>query len=250
VSTPASAAVVTGGASGIGAAVTTRLRVAGRAVVVWDVADPCDVRCDISEAAAVDDAMARTVATAGVPSAVVACAGIGHSGLLLDEDPDAFRRVLDVNVIGTWLTMRSAARTMVDAGVAGSIVAISSISGQLSDRNMGAYCASKAAIDMLVRIAAAEWGHHGIRVNAVGPGVTQTPMLGNAARLPGWVEELDQRTALRRLGTPDDIAAAVVALLDLEWVTGQTLHADGGLSLHSPIDSYGAALRAGVRRER
>lgn len=240
---PSGVAVVTGGASGIGAAVTERLRAGGRTVVVWDIAEPYDVCCDVSDAAAVDAAMAETVDMAGTPAALVACAGIGHSGLLLDDEPDAFRRVLDVNVVGTWLTMRSAARTMIDGGRGGAIVAISSISGELSDRNMGAYCASKAAIDMLVRVGAVEWGRHGIRVNAVGPGVTQTPMLGKAALLPGWLDALTERTALGRIGTAEDVAAAVVALLDLEWVTGQTLHADGGLSLHSPIDSYGARTR-------
>jgi NAD(P)-dependent dehydrogenase (short-subunit alcohol dehydrogenase family) len=248
--TTVSLAVVTGGASGIGAAVTAQLRASGRTVVMWDIAEPHDIRCDVSDAADVDAAMARTIDTAGAPAALVACAGVGHSGLLVDDDPEAFRRVLDVNVVGTWLTMRSAARAMIEAGTGGSIVAISSISAERSDRTMGAYCASKAAVDMLVRVAAVEWGRHDIRVNAVGPGVTQTPMLSNAAQLPGWLDAVTERTALGRIGTPADIAAAAVALLDLEWVTGQTLHADGGLSLHSPIDSYGASLRAGIRTER
>jgi NAD(P)-dependent dehydrogenase (short-subunit alcohol dehydrogenase family) len=237
-------ALVSGGASGIGAAVVERLRVDGSRVVVLDVNEPHDYRCDVSDPAAVDAAIAAIVGSIGVPTRVVTCAGIARAGLLVDHPPVDFRRVLDVNLVGTWLVMRAAAAAMIDANVAGSMVAVSSISGTLADRNSGAYCVSKAGVDMLVRVAAVEWGGYGIRVNAVGPGVTQTPMLGNASALPGWVDGLRERTALGRLGEPDDIAQAVVGLLELEWVTGQILHADGGLMQHSPIDSYGAGLRA------
>jgi NAD(P)-dependent dehydrogenase (short-subunit alcohol dehydrogenase family) len=126
---------------------------------------------------------------------------------------------------------------------------VSSISGTLADRDMGAYCVSKAGIDMLVRVAATEWGVHGIRVNAVGPGVTRTPMLAKPEQLPGWVEGLTERTPLGRLGEADDIAEAIVAVLEMSWVTGQTVFADGGLALHSPIDSYGQAQRLLARRK-
>jgi NAD(P)-dependent dehydrogenase (short-subunit alcohol dehydrogenase family) len=132
---------------------------------------------------------------------------------------------------------------MIEAGNTGSIVAVSSISGTVADRDMGAYCVSKAGVDMLVRVAAAEWGVHGIRVNAVGPGVTRTPMLAQAEQLPGWVEGLTERTALGRLGEADDIADVIVSVLEMSWVTGQILFADGGLALHSPIDAYGQMQR-------
>jgi NAD(P)-dependent dehydrogenase (short-subunit alcohol dehydrogenase family) len=167
---------------------------------------------------------------------------------LLKMPPAEWDRVLSVNLTGTWLTIRAAAQAMVDAGVGGSIVAVSSISGTLADRDMGAYCVSKAGVDMLVKIAAQEWGGYGIRVNAVGPGVTRTPMLTDAARLPGWVDGLCERTPLGRLGEADDVAAAIVGVLELEWVTGQIVHADGGLALHSPIDAYGQMQR--VQRPR
>ena len=237
-------ALVSGGASGIGAAVTARLRAAGAHVVVLDVNEPHDYRCDVSDPAAVDAAVAAILGSVGVPTRVVTCAGIARAGMLLDQPPIDFRQVFDVNLVGTWLVLRAAARAMVDANVGGSMVAISSISGTLADRNAAAYCVSKAGVDMLVRVAAQEWGPYGIRVNAVGPGVTQTPLLGNAAALPGWVEGLTERTALGRLGEPDDIAQAVAGLLELDWVTGQVLYADGGISQHSPVDSYGTALRA------
>jgi NAD(P)-dependent dehydrogenase (short-subunit alcohol dehydrogenase family) len=235
-------AVVTGGASGIGAAVVTRLRGGGEDVTVWDLAGG-DIDCDISDSASVTAAMAQTSSTIGAPDRLITCAGIGASGLLLEQSPEDWRRVLDVNLTGTWLVMRAGAQAMIDAGIGGSIVAVSSISGTLADRDMGAYCVSKAGIDMLVRVAAAEWGAQGIRVNAVGPGVTRTPMLAKPESLPGWVEGLTERTALGRLGEADDVAEAIVGLLDMSWVTGQTLFADGGLALQSPIDAYGQIQR-------
>src|SRR6201995_6086054 len=100
--------------------------------------------------------------------------------------------------------MRAVAQAMIDNGSGGSIVAVTSISGTVADRDMGAYCVSKAGVDMLVRVAASEWGPHGIRVNAVGPGVTRTPMLAQAEQLPGWVAGLGQRTALGRGGGAAD----------------------------------------------
>jgi NAD(P)-dependent dehydrogenase (short-subunit alcohol dehydrogenase family) len=240
-------AIVTGGASGIGSAVVDRLRKAGHDVVVWDI-DGGDIDCDISDPDAVSAAIAKTVTDHGAPDRLVASAGIGASGLLVDQSPADWQRVIDTNLTGTWLTLRAVARAMIDAGTGGSIVAVSSVSGTLVDRDMGAYCVSKAGVDMLVRVAAAEWGTHGIRVNAVGPGVTRTPMVAEAARLPGWVDALSERTALGRLGEADDVAEAVVAMLEMSWVTGQTVFADGGLALQSPIDAYGQMQRLMARR--
>ncbi|WP_255309498.1 SDR family NAD(P)-dependent oxidoreductase [Mycobacterium malmoense] len=235
-------ALVTGGASGIGAEVAGRLRDAGCDVAVWDLAG-ADIVCDVSDPDAVTAAMEQTVREHGTPTRIVTCAGVGASGLLLEQSPAEWNRVLGVNLTGTWLTIRAGARAVGDAAVGGSIVAVSSISGTLADRDMGAYCVSKAGVDMLVRVAAAEWGVHGIRVNAVGPGVTRTPMLAKPEQLPGWVEALSERTALGRLGEADDVAAAIVGVLELPWVTGQVVHADGGLALHSPIDAYGQLQR-------
>ncbi len=240
-------AIVTGGASGIGAATADRLRRAGHDVVTWDLADG-DIVCDISDPDTVAAALEETVAKTGVPDRLVACAAMGASGVLLSQDPADWKRVIDVNLTGTWLTMRAVAQTMIDNGSGGSIVAVSSISGTVADRGMGAYCVSKAGVDMLVRVAASEWGPHAIRVNAVGPGVTRTPMLGGAEQIPGWLDALGQRTALGRVGEADDVAEAVVAMLEMNWVTGQTVLADGGLALQSPIDTYGHVQRLQARR--
>jgi len=239
-------AVVTGGASGIGAAVTDRLKTEGARPVVWDVNPAAEVVCDVSDPASVDAAIARTIEIAGVPTLVAACAGIGHSGLLGDVPPEEWDRVMAVNLKGAWLSMRAAAAAMRAAGVGGAMSVVTSVSARLVDRGMGAYCASKAALEMLVKVAAYEWADDGIRVNAVGPGVTRTPMLGRAPET-GMTEEVVGRTPLGRLGEAEDIAQAMTALLTLDWVTGQVVMADGGLSLYSPIDMFGAAVRRGIR---
>ena len=231
------AAVVVGGGSGIGAAVVAHHRAAGTEVVVWDTRDGADIVCDISDPEQVAAAAERTVAEHGVPRTVTITAGVGHGGMLLDVSSADWDRVVGVNAKGVWLAMRALAGPML-AGDGGSIVAISSVSAQLVDRSMGLYCASKAALDMLVRVAAAEWAPT-VRVNAVAPGVTDTAMLGPLPRDGAWLSGVDERTALGRLGAPDDIAAAVLAVHGLTWVTGQILPCDGGLSLRSPIDPLG-----------
>ena len=236
-------AVVVGGASGIGAAVVERYRTAGRQVVTWDVHDPADVTCDVTDEHQIDDALAATIARcADAPTEITVTAGIGHSGLLTDVTRAEWDRVLAVNLTGPWLVMRAWARYYAQHEMTASMVATSSVSARLVDRSMGAYCASKAALSMTVRIAAAEWAP-AIRVNAVAPGVTATPMLGGAPVDRGWLGNVADRTALHRIGSADDIADAVFALHALPWVTGQVLEADGGLSLHSPINAWGEVNR-------
>ena len=132
-------AIVTGGASGIGSVAADRLRSAGHDVITWDLRGG-DIACDISDPDAVSAALEQTLASVGVPDRLVACAGVGASGTLIAQDPADWKRVIDVNLTGTWLTMRAVAQAMIDNGGGGSIVAVSSISGTIADRDMGAYC--------------------------------------------------------------------------------------------------------------
>ena len=229
--------VVVGGASGIGAAVAERQRAAGLEVLVWDVVDGADVRCDISDPVQVDAAVATTMERLGPPDTVTVTAGVGHSGMLLELQAAEWDRVVGINAKGVWLAMRGLAGPMIEAG-GGSIVAISSVSAGLVDRSMGLYCASKAALDMLIKVAAAEWAPQ-VRVNGVAPGVTDTPMLGRAPRSGEWLAGVAGRTALGRLGTPADIAEAVLAVHGMTWLTGEIVRCDGGLALHSPINPLG-----------
>jgi NAD(P)-dependent dehydrogenase (short-subunit alcohol dehydrogenase family) len=240
--TEAATALVVGGGSGIGAAVVDTYRRLGTTVLVWDVAGQFDVACDVRDPGAVDAALKATIAEIGVPHDTTITAGVGHGGLMLDESVDDWDRVMAVNVRGPWLVMRAVARGLIDAGEAGSIVATSSVSAHVVDRAMGTYCASKAALSTVIRVAACEWADHGIRVNGVGPGVTVTPMLGRAPVDSGWLAAVSGRTPLGRLGQPADIAEVIVALHRLEWVTGQIVDCDGGLALHSPIDAFGEAM--------
>jgi len=238
-------ALVVGGGSGIGAALAERYRGQGTDAVVWDVAGSHDVRCDVTEPGEIDEAVRVTRRRRGVPHWVTVTAGVGHAGLLADAAPEEFDRIMRVNARGPWLCMRAWADAMRHESVAGSFVAVSSVSAHLVDRSMGLYCASKAALSMLVKVAAAEWGPDGLRVNAVAPGVTRTPMLGRGAAATAaaspWLAGVAARTALGRLGEAEDVAEAIVALHAMTWVTGQVVECDGGLSLHSPIDAYGTA---------
>jgi NAD(P)-dependent dehydrogenase (short-subunit alcohol dehydrogenase family) len=232
-----STAVVVGGGSGIGAAVAAAQRARGDEVLVWDRGDGADVHCDITDPAQVEAATAATVERIGAPELVTITAGIGHGGFLLDAPADDWDRVVGVNAKGVWLAMRALARPMLDRG-GGSIVATSSVSARLADRTMGLYCASKAALDMVIAVAALEWAPT-LRVSGVAPGVTDTPMLPPVPRDRGWLARVADRTALGRLGRPDDIAETILALHGMRWVTGQIVPCDGGLSRHSPIDPLG-----------
>jgi NAD(P)-dependent dehydrogenase (short-subunit alcohol dehydrogenase family) len=245
-------AVVIGGASGIGAALVEAYRAQGTPVATWDVAGEPDVACDVADPAAVDAAVDETQRRFGVPAWVTVTAGVGHGGTLLDVDPAEFDRVMSVNTRGPLLCLRGWARVLRAERRSGSLVAVSSISARLADRAMGVYCASKAALSMLVRVAADEWGPDGLRVNAVAPGVTRTPMLrrGPAVSVEGspWLAGVAERTTLGRLGEAADVAQVILAVHGMGWVTGQVIECDGGLSLRSPIDSYGEGVRVQATR--
>jgi NAD(P)-dependent dehydrogenase (short-subunit alcohol dehydrogenase family) len=232
-------ALVIGGGSGIGAALVEAYRSQGTEIVTWDIAGDPDIHCDVRDADAVDRAVSETGQRWGIPDWITVTAGVGHGGLLVDVTPDEFDRVLAVNTRGPWLCLRGWARVLLAEKRTSSLVAVSSVSARLVDRGMGVYCASKAALSMLVRVAAAEWGPDGLRVNAVAPGVTRTPMLGPDAIAGAddspWLAGVAKRTPLGRVGEADDIARVILAVHGMNWVTGQVVECDGGLALSSPI---------------
>ncbi|MDQ1519131.1 MAG: hypothetical protein QOI55_204 [Actinomycetota bacterium] len=213
---------------------------AGARVGVFDLADASEGdahRCvDVGDEAAVADAVASVTNELGGLDAAVLNAGVGGTAPILRMTTEEWDRVMRVNLRGAFVLLRECGRVMVEARRPGAIVAVSSVSGFLTERAMAHYSVSKAGLNALVRVAAREFGEHGIRVNAVAPGTTDTPMFAATDRLPGYRERVAQRAALGRLGTADDVAAAILALLRLDWVTGQVLVADGGVSLASPID--------------
>jgi glucose 1-dehydrogenase len=235
-----SRALVTGGSNGIGAAVVETLQARGVAVGVLDL-EPAPGTpeawrsCDIAEEDQVVSGIAEISQALGGLDLAVLNAGVGGYSPLLSMTSQEWDRVMAVNLRGTFLCLREVAKVMT-AARRGSIVVTSSISGSSVERGMGHYNVSKGGVDQLVRVAARELGPAGVRVNAVAPGATQTPLFAPTQDLPGYWEQVSTRTPLGGIGTARAVAEAAVALLDLEWVTGQILAADGGVSLFSAID--------------
>jgi NAD(P)-dependent dehydrogenase (short-subunit alcohol dehydrogenase family) len=234
-------ALVTGGASGIGAATTAQLRDAGARVAVVDVQaheghGDLAVKCDVGDENEVIAGVQRVVDELGPPSVAVLAAGIAGMSPILDMSAEEWDRVQGVNLRGVFLCLREAARAMVAAEQPGAIVAVGSVSGIVSDRGIVHYSTTKAAVHQLARVAAAEMGQYGIRVNAIAPGCTDTPMFAVTDQLPGYQDMVSERAALGRVGTAEEVAEAIMALLRLDWVTGHVLVADGGITLRSPLD--------------
>jgi len=241
---------VTGGATGIGFACARAIAEAGGKVMIaarreaelqtaadalgdnaaWTV-------CDVTQDASVEAAVTATVKRLGPLQLAVNSAGTAGAGPLVETPTEDFERVLDTNLAGAFRCVRAEARAMQAAG-GGSIVNISSIAGALTHRWMSSYCISKAGLNMLTRCAADELGEYSIRVNAVMPGVVETPMAAVLTQSALSREEYLRRMPLARIGEPDDVAAVVVFLLSdaARWVTGQCFGVDGGHTLRQGPD--------------
>jgi NAD(P)-dependent dehydrogenase (short-subunit alcohol dehydrogenase family) len=233
-------AVVTGGASGIGAACVDALRAVGAKAVSWDLADGADVDCDVADAESVGRALAETAQRWGRPTLLVAAAGVVGRGALLETSAEEWDRTFAVNTRGTFLVLQAVARSVVEEGTGGSVVLISSVNGLVADPLLGAYSASKAAVAHLARVAARELGEVGLRVNAVGPGPTLTPMFRTGQMDEEWLDSVRRSTPLGEVGTPEAVAESVVHLMQAGWITGQVVMADGGSSL--------STARGGLRK--
>jgi len=241
-------AVVTGGGSGIGLAISARLAADGAAVAVLDrngaSADEAaalitdrggraiGVEADVTDRAGVEVAVDHIAQQLGRPTILVNNAGLEQFGPFLKIDPETWQRVHTVNLTGTYHCCQVVIPHMLEAGW-GRIVNISSSSAQGGQPYMAAYVSSKAAVIGLTKSLALEFGPKGITVNTIPPGFIDTPMLrANEAkgRLGGPVEEHEGRTPVRRIGQPEDIAAATAFLVTEEasYVTGQVIGVNGG----------------------
>lgn len=240
---------ITGGNRGIGMGMATAVAEAGANVAVWarDAAvsaeavvtlsaigaDAAAFAVDVTDPDAVDAALASTIERFGRVDTMIANAGAGFPGPTLELSFDDWRRALAVNLDGTFLTLRAAARHMVERGGGGALVGVSSTSAiHGAAANVG-YAAAKTGVLGLVRGLAVELARHGIRANTLMPGWTETDM---TAPLLGWEKFMSAttaRTPVRRWGTPDDMGPAAVFLSDptLTFHTGDCLVVDGGYTI-------------------
>ena len=232
--------IVTGGARGIGEAIARRFARDGFRVGVLDLDADGAARVTgeidgVVLIAATDDGAAVEAAldAFGTPDVLVNNAGIVRFGPLLDLDESAWRAVVDVNLTGTFIVARAVARRLVAAKRPGAIVNIGSMNGVAPGPNAGAYGSTKAAVSLLTQQMALEWGAHGIRVNAVAPGLIDAGMSGPIYADAAVRTARESKVPLGRLGRADDVADVVAFLASDEarYVTGQTLLVDGGVTM-------------------
>lgn len=238
-------ALVTGGASGIGLACVRRLLAEGASVASLDrrpgaaaeaaAMGATPVLCDVRRDGDVATAIRHVAEMWGEPADVlVNAAGIYRVAALLDLLPEEWDDVLAVNLRGSFLVGRAMAAGLIEQAMPGAIVNISSIAGLVADaaEPCAHYNASKAGVLALTRQMAVEWAPHGIRANAVCPGPIDTPMLRLMDDPAAGAAYLQAAVPQRRLGTPDEVAAAITFLAsdDASYLTGVALPVDGGIT--------------------
>ncbi len=257
--------LVTGGSSGIGRAIVLAFAREGARVFaaarrereLEAVRSEAEARGDRVEALTLDvrnattlrRAVRRVVETAGRLDVLVNCAGIARGEPVLQVSEESWRETLETNLTAAFVTGQEAARHMAAAG-GGAIVNVSSICAYYAESPDASYCASKAGLTMLTQCMAYELGHLGVRCNCVAPGLTETPMLGDDLDRPDVYREQMRRIPLRRPGTPEEQAAAVLFLASDEasYVNGEMLVVDGGQTRgfwYYPADEPPVSPRSG-----
>jgi 3-oxoacyl-[acyl-carrier protein] reductase len=245
--------IVTGSGSGIGYAIAQRFAAAGSTVALNDydaaLAQTAAARIntalgrervlpfggDVADVEAMRALVAAVVERSGRLDVMVANAGLTNYGAFLDCTPEAFDRLLAVNLRGSYFSAQVAARAMIAAGNGGRILLMSSVTGVQAFPNLGAYGITKAGIQMMARSLALELGTHGITVNAIVPGATVTER--TLADDPNYAANWASVVPTARANNVDDIAAAALFLASpaARQITGQSLVVDGGWTLQSPI---------------
>ena len=241
-------ALVTGANSGIGRALAIGLGQSGARVAVNYVTGPekaqevvaeirgsgaeaIAVMADVSDASQVAQMFAQIDQAWGGIDVLINNAGIdGGAALAWEADPAQWRRVLDINLVGAFLCAREALRRMV-AQRSGVVLGISSVHELIPWTGFSAYTASKAGMSMLIKTLAQEAAPHGVRVLGLGPGAIKTPINANVWNDPKLYTDLLEKIPLRRMGTPEEIAAMAVFLVSdsAAYVTGTTIFVDGGM---------------------
>ena len=242
-------ALVTGAASGIGRASSLILAREGAKMVVSDIdasgaeetlslikergGDGVFVHADVSKSNDVQELISRAVSTYGRLDCAYNNAGIeGYmSGRLHEYPEEAWDRLVDINIKGVWLCLKYEIPQMLEQG-GGAIVNTASVAGLVGSRLLSAYVASKHAVVGLTKAAALEYAQDGIRVNAVCPGIIDTPMMDRLIAGRETDEDMHTRQPIGRLGTPDEVAETVAWLCSdaASLVTGIAMAVDGGLT--------------------
>ena len=244
------AAIVTGGASGLGAATARMLAAAGAKVAIFDVNQKAaaevaidingiSVQCDVTNSEQTEKAFAKAAADHGVARILINCAGVGPAKRIVGRDGpmplDEFARVVSINLIGTFNAMRLAAAALQSAspleeGERGIIICTASVAAYEGQIGQAAYAASKGGVVGLIMPAAREFAQFGIRVNGIAPGIFSTPMLH---ALP---EAAQQSLAAsvpfpKLLGQPPQYAALVRHIIENRYLNGETIRIDGALRM-------------------
>jgi NAD(P)-dependent dehydrogenase (short-subunit alcohol dehydrogenase family) len=238
-------AIITGAGNGIGLAIARAFAAEGAKVVIADInpragqqaaAELGDaalaVPADVAEEAQVVRMVEAAIAHFGRVDILVNNAGVVAHKLLIEMERDTWDRQIDVQLTGPFLVSKHVARHMIGNGVRGRIVNISSVSALMGRVKGGAHCASKAGLTLLTKVLAMELGQYGITVNAVAPGLVETPAQKEEMNLSSeYQNRYLQELPTGRLGQPSDIANAVLFLASdaSEWISGQLYVVDGGL---------------------
>lgn len=243
-------AVVTGGGRGLGLAIACVLADAGAAVIIAGRhvetlrnavetihargGNAAFERCDVQDRADALDLVGRSGTYFGPPDVLVNNAGLAAREVVLEGlSADAFDRLFATNVRGVYYTSIGAAQSFSRGG---SIINVSSVTARMPDPELTAYAATKAAVESLTRSMAAAFGGRGIRVNAVAPGYTDSPLNHDRKNDPQRAAAIEDRTPLGRWGLPEDVANAVCFLASKpsSFITGQVLAVDGGFQAAPP----------------
>ena len=236
-------ALVTGASQGIGLACAEALSADGYTVVLCDINEQgvqeaakklggasVGFTCDIGNAEQINQLFDTIENDIGAVSVLVNNAGIAEPCDFLETTIEQFRHVLDVNLIGTFVALQRAAKSMVEHKIRGSIINMSSINAVVAIPSIASYCASKGGVMQLTKASALALAPHDIRVNAVGPGSIDTAMVAAVNASAEAKATVMSRTPLKRMGSAREIAD-VVAFLASEkasYITGETIYADGG----------------------
>ena len=234
--------LITGAAGGIGAAIAARFASAGARLALLDrdaeairalsrglACAPLALPADVASEAEVEGAFDAAERALGGIDVLVHCAGIGVERAFLDTSLDEWRRMLEINLTGTFLCCRAAARRMVQARRNGSLVTIASTAGELGSSRRAAYGASKAGMINLTQTIAVELAGSGIRANVVSPGPIETELVRRMHSAEARAA-FTGRVPMSRYGTPAEVAEAVLFLASdgAAFVNGHVLHVDGG----------------------